>query len=69
MPAFAPKEDDHVKPIISNEMLEIMRSSYPTVPTNQSARVYLSTMMKNIGRKNIYHAKTVYYMAVPLKAV
>ncbi len=62
-----PNEDENVKPLSANEILETIRRSYPTVTINQSAKVHLGTAMKNLGFEKVHYGNVVHYKAVPLK--
>lgn len=63
-----PEEGETAKPLSTKEMLTHIRQSFPTLEINQSAKVHIGMVMKELGYENVHHGNASYYKAVPLNA-
>lgn len=63
-----PKEGEEVKPINSQQVLQIIQHEYPSLRINHSAKVHLGQAMKELDFEHTEHSHVAYYKAIPLKA-
>jgi predicted P-loop ATPase len=63
-----PNEGEHAKPMSGKEMLKVIQGKYPSLEINHSAKMQLSTAMKELGyeSKEVHHSAQ--YYAIPLAA-
>ena len=63
-----PKEGEQVKALTTTQILEIIRSEYPSVPMTHRSRIDLGHALKVLNFERREHGHAACYMAVPLKA-
>ncbi len=63
-----PKEGEEVKPINSQQVLQIIQHEYPSLRINHSTKVHLGQAMKELDFEHTEHSHVAYYKAIPLKA-
>jgi predicted P-loop ATPase len=63
-----PNEGEQAKPMSGKEMLKVIQGKYPSLEINHSAKMQLSTAMKELGyeSKEVHHSAQ--YYAIPLAA-
>ena len=63
-----PTEGEQAKPMSGKEMLKVIQGKYPSLEINHSAKMQLSTAMKELGyeSKEVHHSAQ--YYAIPLAA-
>ena len=63
-----PNEGEQTKPMSGKEMLKVIQGKYPSLEINHSAKMQLSTAMKELGyeSKEVHHSAQ--YYAIPLAA-
>ena len=63
-----PKEGEQVKALTTTQILEIIRSEYPSVPMTHRSRIDLGHALKVLNFERREHGHAACYLAVPLKA-
>ena len=63
-----PKEGEQVKALTTRQILEIIRSEYPSVPMSHRSRIDLGHALKILNYERREHSHVACYLAVPLKA-
>ena len=63
-----PKEGEQVKALTTTQILEIIRSEYPSVPMSHRSRIDLGHALKILNYERREHGHAACYLAVPLKA-
>ena len=63
-----PKEGEQVKALTTTQILEIIRSEYPSVPMTHRSRIDLGHALKILNYERREHGHAACYLAVPLKA-
>ena len=63
-----PKEGEQVKALTTTQILEIIRSEYPSVPMSHRSRIDLGHALKVLNYERREHGHAACYLAVPLKA-
>ena len=63
-----PKEGEQVKALTTTQILEIIRSEYPSVPMTHRSRIDLGHALKILNYERREHSHAACYLAVPLKA-
>ena len=63
-----PKEGEQVKALTTTQILEIIRSEYPSVPMSHRSRIDLGHALKVLNFERREHGHAACYLAVPLKA-
>ena len=63
-----PKEGEQVKALTTTQILEIIRSEYPSVPMTHRSRIDLGHALKVLNYERREHGHAACYLAVPLKA-
>ena len=63
-----PQKGEVVKPLNTQQMLQLMQSKYPSLKINHSAKVHLGQAMKELEYEHIDRCHVAYYRAVPLAA-
>ena len=63
-----PKEGEQVKALTTTQILEIIRSEYPSVPMTHRSRIDLGHALKVLNYERREHGHVACYLAVPLKA-
>ena len=63
-----PKEGEQVKALTTTQILEIIRSEYPSVPMSHRSRIDLGHALKVLNYERREHSHVACYLAVPLKA-
>ena len=63
-----PKEGEQVKALTTTQILEIIRSEYPSVPMTHRSRIDLGHALKILNYERREHSHVACYLAVPLKA-
>ena len=63
-----PKEGEQVKALTTTQILEIIRSEYPSVPMTHRSKIDLGHALKVLNYERREHGHAACYLAVPLKA-
>ena len=63
-----PQNGEVVKPLNSQQMLQVIQNKYPSLTINHSAKVHLGQAMKELEFEHIDRCHVAYYKAVPLAA-
>ena len=63
-----PKEGEQVKALTTTQILEIIRSEYPSVPMTHRSKIDLGHALKVLNFERREHGHAACYLAVPLKA-
>jgi hypothetical protein len=63
-----PKAEEAVKAMNSQQLLEVIKKEYPSLPATHSTKVHLGLAMKELGFERISHGNQAFYKAVPQKA-
>lgn len=63
-----PKEGEEVKPMNSQQVLQIIQHEYPSLRINHSTKVHLGQAMKELEFEHTEHSHVAYYKVIPLKA-
>lgn len=63
-----PKEGEAVKPMNSQQVLQIIQHEYPSLRINHSTKVHLGQAMRELEFEHTEHSHVAYYKAIPLKA-
>ena len=62
-----PEEGEPAKSMNKTQMLEIIKSDYPSLVINHSAKVHLGSALEELGYPAITHARVSYYKVIPRK--
>ncbi len=63
-----PNEGEQAKPMSGKEMLKVIQGKYPSLEINHSAKMQLSTAMKELGYESKEYHHSAQYFAIPLAA-
>ncbi len=63
-----PEEGEPAKSMNKTQMLEIIKSDYPSLVINHSAKVHLGSALEELGYPAITHARVSYYKVIPRKS-
>ena len=63
-----PNEGEQAKPMSGKEMLKVIQGKYPSLEINHSAKMQLSTAMKELGYESKEYHHSAQYYAIPLAA-
>ena len=63
-----PKAEEAVKALNSQQLLEVIKKEYPSLPATHSTKVHLGLAMKELGFERISRGNQAFYKAVPQKA-
>jgi predicted P-loop ATPase len=63
-----PEEGEPAKSMNKTQMLEIIKSDYPSLVINHSAKVHLGSALEELGYPTVTHARVSYYKVIPRKS-